>query len=228
MSDLYYPHGSLTVQFCIHNMNLSVPSKLSLVKKSTFHWWPCIVSVQPLQWAGQSKKNSLKKDNTLAWQESDVGRKNTHGWNECVFLLMLSLSLLWLPSPFFPCFHKRHDQSRALLVLGLTSHPTLPNLSTPHFSSAAGLNKRAQLAHLTHARVTGWRVNIVPDLTFYQREERAVMNGLKVKICTSVYHLSWHIFVMHVLLMKYVQCLKTSLCVPDFSFFLFFLKYAVV
>lgn len=66
---------------------------------------------------------------------------------------MLSLSPSALTSLDFPlpfsCFHKRHDQSHALLVLDLTSHPTLPNLSTPHFSAAAVLNKE-QSSHILH------------------------------------------------------------------------------
>lgn len=59
--------------------------------------------------------------------------------------------------------HKRRDQSHTLLLLDLTSHPTLPNVSAPHLSAPAAINK--ELADLTHPWDTGCLVNIVSDVT---------------------------------------------------------------
>ena len=59
-----------------------------------------------------------------------------------------------------------------LLVLDLTSHPTLPNVSAPHLSVPAVINKEPGSPHLTHPWDTDCLVNNISDMTLPSREGR--------------------------------------------------------
>ena len=99
---------------------------------------------------------------------------------DAILSLSLSLSLsLPLSLSLSPCEGAVSAPSinatikvSTLLVLDLTSHPTLPNVSAPHLTAPAVINKEPGSPHLTHPWDTDCLVNNISDVTLLSREGR--------------------------------------------------------